>query len=510
MRPRLTEWCADMNRPCPNKLQCGCVDGSFESPLANLSSEAPDSEVFTALHFGGRITNGGERWSTDGCVSVCTSTVSQEEADLCAEAQTQQCLIPQDPPEDPPDQPDPPGPPNPPGEPPTPTLFCNDAVTCGTAPCDGTIPACAVLATSKADANAIAASICSYNAYLCNRNQPPGPPDPPVPPVTLCPTITGYGQVSPINADEGDDVVLSVTYSYFGDGTLIFVWYLDGIPLATTPDATLVLDGLTDTDAGTYVLRIFTTGCAPAVSNDIVLNVEPAAFPEAYWTLDEGSGDREDSVNGVLLSPLESTVSAVAGIISNGAQFAPLDAALNNFPRIAGGGDGLQYSGNGFSVAGWFKCTQYDFGSGSFLFQDNVSTVPVSTINLILSGNTIEIQADLEGASYQAFPISDAFVPTLGVWYFFAMTYDGADGSWHLSINDGAVTDGSSSYVLSPVNNGPGFVMGTAGYLGGAGTILVMDEVGVFPFRLAANQITYLYNGGAGQTWPLSLPDPIP
>src|SRR2546430_7502011 len=80
--------------PCHTKInQClPCND----DPIENFSSEAPDVAVFVAnvtVPIGG---GGGRlgRFQRQGCVGICTSTVSQAEADQCAADQAFLCSTP--------------------------------------------------------------------------------------------------------------------------------------------------------------------------------------------------------------------------------------------------------------------------------------------------------------------------------------------------------------------------------------------------------------------------------
>lgn len=63
-----------------------CFDPA--NPLANLSAEAPDEDQFIGIDYGGRYGPPlGSEFSSRGCYSTCLSTVSQEDADLCAARQ---------------------------------------------------------------------------------------------------------------------------------------------------------------------------------------------------------------------------------------------------------------------------------------------------------------------------------------------------------------------------------------------------------------------------------------
>lgn len=85
------------NFPCPNTIICPCADGN---PLSNFSSEAPDPFVYEGFRFpiwnpnnpigGGRPPAPPIYYAAD-CGGFCTSTISQEDADLCAARQAYIC-----------------------------------------------------------------------------------------------------------------------------------------------------------------------------------------------------------------------------------------------------------------------------------------------------------------------------------------------------------------------------------------------------------------------------------
>jgi hypothetical protein len=92
---RIREWFADFMPQiiCPQKVTgCDCVQ---DDPFQNLSSEAPDLDTFIAnVNFQGtdflRLNQSFEQL---GCLALCESTVSQEEADDCALKQAQLCAM---------------------------------------------------------------------------------------------------------------------------------------------------------------------------------------------------------------------------------------------------------------------------------------------------------------------------------------------------------------------------------------------------------------------------------
>lgn len=141
-----------------------CDDPS--RPIGNFSSQTPDQTVFIARFYDPRPEPPiGPRWRTTGCVGVCESTVSQQAADECAQRQQVICDSVQNPNEEPNPNPD---------LPPVTTpqqIYGNEEQTC-LFPCDDgstfayTINAGTFMATSQAEANAIARSTACNRAAL--------------------------------------------------------------------------------------------------------------------------------------------------------------------------------------------------------------------------------------------------------------------------------------------------------------------------------------------------------
>ncbi len=142
-----------MNQLCPVKSLC--IDPA--NPVQNFSSEAPDPVQFIGTDPGPGPPDPptGGTWTRTGCHSICTSTISQEDADICAYNQRVICDH---------------GPWTNPPPVPVPNVF-NTAQTCSSFCPDGlafnfTIPAGFVVAENQAAANEIAASFACTNARL--------------------------------------------------------------------------------------------------------------------------------------------------------------------------------------------------------------------------------------------------------------------------------------------------------------------------------------------------------
>lgn len=77
------------SQPCPNTVPCfPCLD---DSPVLNLSAEAPDEPTHVAVVTVPTDPPIGTRWVVDGCLGICVSTVSLAEAVECARLQAELC-----------------------------------------------------------------------------------------------------------------------------------------------------------------------------------------------------------------------------------------------------------------------------------------------------------------------------------------------------------------------------------------------------------------------------------
>lgn len=79
-----------MLNSCPNSIPCPGSD----FPITNFSSEAPDVDRFIGINYGWdwNFPPLGSQWGSSGCKSICVSTLSQDDADLCAARQQLMCI----------------------------------------------------------------------------------------------------------------------------------------------------------------------------------------------------------------------------------------------------------------------------------------------------------------------------------------------------------------------------------------------------------------------------------
>lgn len=77
-----------MNMPCDRKITCPCLD----EPIANFSSEEPDTLRWLAPNYYYEAPPLGFTWTAAGCLQYCESAISQEDANDCALRLAQQCV----------------------------------------------------------------------------------------------------------------------------------------------------------------------------------------------------------------------------------------------------------------------------------------------------------------------------------------------------------------------------------------------------------------------------------
>lgn len=233
---------------------------------------------------------------------------------------------------------------------------------------------------------------------------------------------------------------------------------------------------------------------------------------DLYWTFEElGTANRVDKVQGVVLGNTSSGVGNEylgngAGIIGN---------ALKCFNGAPGGSSSAGVStsplsnpkvvqlGTGFSWIGWFNVVA-DAGFGAqanwFVLFGGPAFPYRMTLALKSSGVIEAVVTD--GVNTDFLDWGSNFVP--GTWTFFHIWFDPADNKFRLDINNSGVP------IVSPDTF---TILSTAGQNGqtfcqvpselGTGFNASYDEFGFKLNRiLTPAERAFLFNAGAGQTWP--------
>lgn len=213
-----------------------------------------------------------------------------------------------------------------------------------------------------------------------------------------------------------------------------------------------------------------------------------------YWKLDEASGNRADSgPNGLALQDFN-TVTQGAGIKGNAAQFTAANSeylfsnsALINPPAT---GD--------YTISFWVNL---DTNVGTYTVLSRYGVAANRSMLVVYSpgsGKYIFYGWDTAPTQYS---VGTATSPnTVGQWYHIVCIRDYTNSLISIIVNDGTVSSAAMSNAVPNQTSNQEFRVGQDGtgtYFNGR-----VDELGFWNRKLTAAEITALYNGGAGATYP--------
>ena len=224
----------------------------------------------------------------------------------------------------------------------------------------------------------------------------------------------------------------------------------------------------------------------------------------SYWTLNETSGNRADSVGTNTLAPLNAPGSA-AGIISNAATF----TAASSQNLHAADSTSLHQT-TALSVSLWFKLTSIVANQaigGRWTYQTDgdwmIQLVPVSGDNIrVFIANAINDNGSNFGDT-------SGLGLTTATWYHLAVVYDGTQGTnaGRLKIYLNAIAQTLTfTGTIAAALTGATTQLRWGQFGGGLDRFLdgALDEIGLWSRVLSAAEVTQLYNGGAGKTYPFT------
>lgn len=208
-----------------------------------------------------------------------------------------------------------------------------------------------------------------------------------------------------------------------------------------------------------------------------------------WWNLDELSGNRAGSINGLTLTDQNSVGNAAGANSSVAARY--VSASSQNLLRTNEAA--LQLGDIDFSFVGWIYIEAYSYisivnkwGDGGeseyLLYYDPVSTV----FRLLLNAGAGNLPASTFGA------------PAFDTWNMVYADYDAANDLMRISVNGGAFNTGSLAGG-APVTTCP-FSIGkvdTSNFPNGR-----VQRVGFWKRKLTDAEISYLYNSGNGRSYP--------
>lgn len=215
---------------------------------------------------------------------------------------------------------------------------------------------------------------------------------------------------------------------------------------------------------------------------------------QAYWDLNELSGNRSDSYGSNTLTD-NNTVTFAAGVNQTKAQKAALFSAASSEYLSVADNAGLSIGNNAFSIATWVYGTNVFDGSTRYF----LSKYSASNVEYYLGKNDTDrrlffvISGDGTSTTLLQGP---AMVDD--VWYFVVAWYDPDADTVNLQVNNGSVTsasqstgiyDGSAQLSIGGLNGASNFWNGRA------------DNTAMWKRVLTTDERTALYNSGLGKDY---------
>jgi hypothetical protein len=233
----------------------------------------------------------------------------------------------------------------------------------------------------------------------------------------------------------------------------------------------------------------------------------------SYWKLDESSGNAADSVDSNTLTD-NNTVTYGAAKINNGALF---DFASTESLSIADASQtGLDFTAD-FSFSFWVKIPAFS-GVQIFTLITKFTNAPNRqyATYLVSDGSTFWnwlLDLSFDGTN-NVFPdpsltgLSFGTIPT-DTWTYMVVTWQGSTGASKFYINGSSAGTGTGTNG-SLFNGTSAFQLGISSTWAGSTASAYMDEVGVWSRILTPAEVTTLYHGGAGLSYPFIPFSPFP
>ena len=232
-------------------------------------------------------------------------------------------------------------------------------------------------------------------------------------------------------------------------------------------------------------------------THDNVIGGLPVAGPDispqdqiSYWTLDEASGNRADSVGANTLVETSGTIAALMAKVNDGADF---ELADSEFFEVADN-PALSTGDIDFTLAGWVKL------ESEGTYQDLVSKYDAGNkaeYSLYYNKGQDRFVFEIYNAAGQKVgSVNNGTAVTPGIWYYIVVWHDSVNDVVGMQVNNGAANTGATTGT--PTDTTANFRMGadTAAettFLDG-----MMDEWGFWKRLLTQQEKDKLYNNGNG------------
>lgn len=207
-----------------------------------------------------------------------------------------------------------------------------------------------------------------------------------------------------------------------------------------------------------------------------------------YWTLNEASGTRADSIGSATMTD-NNTVGSATGMNFLGAD---LIVVNGEYFSIAHASDPWPATGVDWTLSLWIKPASVS-GTGYFIINNFGATTGLQAyasgagaLSLVVGGVTLT-------TSNGAMPINSAF-------HHVVMSWNSADTKHRIQVDNGTVYASAASSYQQCGGSSAAALFGTSG--GALGITGVFDEMGLWHRILTSTEIAILYNSGTGKFYP--------
>lgn len=232
----------------------------------------------------------------------------------------------------------------------------------------------------------------------------------------------------------------------------------------------------------------------------------------AYWKLDESSGDAADATANANTLTNTGTCTYATAVINNGVTMSTTAKYLSRASTAS-----LSITGD-MTISGWFKPSALP-GSNAATYviaKDDFSTN--RSYDFILyndvaggHGQGIRMYIFADGGSTNYVYVQWDYTLSTSVFTYLTVVITPANSigtKMELFVNGVSQGNGSANFTsgtgATSIYNGTGpFYIGTASYTGS------VDETGVWARTLSSSEVSQLYNGGAGLAYPFTIPTSI-
>lgn len=231
---------------------------------------------------------------------------------------------------------------------------------------------------------------------------------------------------------------------------------------------------------------------AQAAATAFLTNIKTGLV--SWWDLDESSGTRNDAHSSNHLTD-NNTVTSDTGVGGVGTA-AKFTAANFEYLSLADNA-ALSTGDRNFTWVGWIYAD--DLSAGRRILSKGTTgggTMEYAMDSFGGTNNQIRFGVSSDGST-QDFTVTSGVTLSAATWYFVVAWYDAVNSTINISVNN--ETPVQVTGVAAPENRAGAVQLGafdTSGFWNGR-----KDRFGFYKRVLAADERTYLYNGGAGRAY---------